>query len=128
MPNPEAGTALPPCITRTLALHASCLLCLRPQPCPSLFQRTALILLWLILSATVPGPFLKLTFNASQLCYRFSNYRGYSTGYDDDPSASLRDGWNNLVERWQRWPAEERNPTLAYGAGEAPAVSVCCSG
>ncbi|WIA31589.1 hypothetical protein OEZ86_002477 [Tetradesmus obliquus] len=48
---------------------------------------------------------------------RFSNYRGYSTGYDDDPSASLRDGWNNLVERWQRWPAEERNPTLAYGAG-----------
>ncbi|KAF6264960.1 CAAD domains of cyanobacterial aminoacyl-tRNA synthetase-domain-containing protein [Scenedesmus sp. NREL 46B-D3] len=46
-----------------------------------------------------------------------SGYRGYSTGYDDDPSASLRDGWNNLVERWQAWPAEDRNPTLALGAG-----------
>eukprot|EP00878_Enallax_costatus_P003878 GHUV01004096.1.p1 GENE.GHUV01004096.1~~GHUV01004096.1.p1 ORF type:complete len:263 (+),score=88.77 GHUV01004096.1:55-843(+) len=46
-----------------------------------------------------------------------SGYRGYSTGYDDDPSASLRDGWNRLVEKWQEWPAEERNPTLALGAG-----------
>jgi hypothetical protein len=49
---------------------------------------------------------------------RYSGYSGYSTGYDDDPTASLRDGWN-VVERWQAWPAEERNTTLAYGAGEA---------
>jgi hypothetical protein len=50
-------------------------------------------------------------------CRWNSGYSGYSTGYDDDPSASLREGWNSLVEKWQRWPAEERNPTLALGAG-----------
>jgi hypothetical protein len=53
-----------------------------------------------------------------QTCRWNSGYSGYSTGYDDDPTASLRDGWNNLVERWQEWPAEERNTTLAYGAGK----------
>jgi hypothetical protein len=52
------------------------------------------------------------------LCrWNTTGYRGYSTGYDDDPSASFREGWNKLVDKWQNWPAEERNTTLGYGAG-----------
>jgi hypothetical protein len=57
-------------------------------------------------------------------CRWNTGYSGYSTGYDDDPSASLREGWNKLVDKWQNWPAEERNTTLAYGAGTHARVKV----
>eukprot|EP00879_Flechtneria_rotunda_P024283 GHRR01025735.1.p1 GENE.GHRR01025735.1~~GHRR01025735.1.p1 ORF type:complete len:251 (-),score=74.82 GHRR01025735.1:376-1128(-) len=52
------------------------------------------------------------------------DYNNSYNGYSDDPYASLRNGWNELKQRWDDWSAEERTRTLTYTAATLLALYI----
>lgn len=49
--------------------------------------------------------------------YSSSSGSGYYGGYNDDPFAGVRESFKNLKEKWDEWPAEDRNTAIIYGSG-----------